>query len=81
MIRVNEMSQRLIKKRNISFIINKYFQSYGSYGRVIVVNGSTTYGRAAKYHCLPQYERIGIFLRKCLDTGYWTDEEPKCEYK
>jgi len=50
-------------------------------GRVIVVNGSTTYGGAAEYHCLPQYERIGIFLRKCLDTGYWSSEEPKCECK
>lgn len=50
-------------------------------GRVIVVNGSTTYRGAAEYHCLPQYERIGIFLRKCLDTGYWSGEEPKCERK
>ncbi|GAB1862793.1 Sushi, von Willebrand factor type A, EGF and pentraxin domain-containing protein 1 [Camponotus japonicus] len=48
-------------------------------GRVIIVNGSTTYGGAAEYHCLPQYERVGIFLRKCLDTGFWSGEEPKCE--
>lgn len=50
-------------------------------GRVIVVNGSTTYGGAAEYHCLPQYERVGIFLRKCMDTGFWNGEEPKCERK
>ncbi|XP_014203613.1 sushi, von Willebrand factor type A, EGF and pentraxin domain-containing protein 1 [Copidosoma floridanum] len=48
-------------------------------GRVIVVNGTTTYGGAAEYHCLPQYERSGLFLRKCLDTGLWSGEEPKCE--
>ncbi|XP_029668396.1 sushi, von Willebrand factor type A, EGF and pentraxin domain-containing protein 1 [Formica exsecta] len=48
-------------------------------GRVIIVNGSTTYGGAAEYHCLPQYERVGIFLRKCLDTGFWSGEEPKCQ--
>lgn len=50
-------------------------------GRVIVVNGTTTYGGTAEYHCLPQYERIGPFLRKCLDTGSWSGEEPKCECK
>ncbi|KAG7211173.1 hypothetical protein KM043_010494 [Ampulex compressa] len=48
-------------------------------GRVIVVNGSTIYGGTAEYHCLPQYERNGPFLRKCLDTGSWSGEEPKCE--
>lgn len=47
-------------------------------GRVIVVNGTTTYGGAAEYHCLPQFERSGLFLRKCLDTGLWSGEEPKC---
>ncbi|CAD1479335.1 unnamed protein product, partial [Heterotrigona itama] len=49
-------------------------------GRVIVVNGTTTYGGTAEYHCLPQYERVGPFLRKCLDTGSWSGEEPKCEF-
>ncbi|XP_063986412.1 sushi, von Willebrand factor type A, EGF and pentraxin domain-containing protein 1 [Diachasmimorpha longicaudata] len=48
-------------------------------GRVIVVNGSTLFSGAAEYHCLPQYERIGPFLRKCLETGMWSGEEPKCE--
>uniref|UniRef100_A0ABD2WSD8 Sushi, von Willebrand factor type A, EGF and pentraxin domain-containing protein 1 n=1 Tax=Trichogramma kaykai TaxID=54128 RepID=A0ABD2WSD8_9HYME len=47
-------------------------------GRVIVVNGTTTFGGAAEYHCLPQFERSGLFLRKCLDTGSWSGEEPKC---
>lgn len=46
-------------------------------GRVIV-NG-TTYGGTAEYHCIPDHERVGQFLRKCLDTGHWSGEEPKCE--
>lgn len=50
-------------------------------GRVIVVNGSTLFGGAAEYHCLPQFERVGPFLRKCLDTGAWSGEEPRCESK
>ncbi|KAF7988440.1 hypothetical protein HCN44_001013 [Aphidius gifuensis] len=48
-------------------------------GRVIVVNGSTLFGGAAEYHCLPQFERVGPFLRKCLDTGSWSGDEPRCE--
>lgn len=48
-------------------------------GRVIVVNGTTTYGGAAEYHCLPHHQRIGLFLRKCLDSGLWSGEEPRCE--
>ncbi|XP_044588526.1 sushi, von Willebrand factor type A, EGF and pentraxin domain-containing protein 1 isoform X2 [Cotesia glomerata] len=48
-------------------------------GRIIVVNGSTLYGGAAEYHCLPLFERVGPFLRKCLDTGIWSGEEPRCE--
>lgn len=50
-------------------------------GRVIVVNGTTTYGGTAEYHCLPQFERVGPFLRKCLDIGSWSGDEPKCECK
>ncbi|XP_057333972.1 sushi, von Willebrand factor type A, EGF and pentraxin domain-containing protein 1 isoform X2 [Microplitis mediator] len=48
-------------------------------GRVIIVNSSTLYGGAAEYHCLPLFERVGPFLRKCLDTGLWSGEEPRCE--
>ncbi|XP_058805446.1 sushi, von Willebrand factor type A, EGF and pentraxin domain-containing protein 1 isoform X1 [Phymastichus coffea] len=48
-------------------------------GRVIVVNGTTTYGGAAEYHCLPQFDRVGLFLRKCLDSGLWSGEEPRCQ--
>ncbi|XP_008215827.1 sushi, von Willebrand factor type A, EGF and pentraxin domain-containing protein 1 [Nasonia vitripennis] len=47
-------------------------------GRVIV-NSSTTYGGTVEYHCIPPFERVGLFLRKCLDSGMWSGEEPKCE--
>ncbi|KAK5642830.1 hypothetical protein RI129_008997 [Pyrocoelia pectoralis] len=47
-------------------------------GRVIVMNG-TTYNSAVEYHCIPQYERIGPYLRKCMDSGDWSGEIPRCE--
>lgn len=48
-------------------------------GRVIVVNESTVYGGSAEYHCVPHYNRIGPYLRKCMDDGKWSGEEPRCE--
>lgn len=50
-------------------------------GRVIVVNESTVYGGSAEYHCVPHYNRIGPYLRKCMDDGKWSGEEPRCERK
>jgi hypothetical protein len=50
-------------------------------GRVIVVNDVTTYGGSAEYHCIPQYNRIGPYLRKCMDDGRWSGDEPRCECK
>lgn len=49
-------------------------------GRVIVMNG-TTYNSAIEYHCVPQYVRIGPYLRKCMDNSEWSGEEPRCECK
>lgn len=49
-------------------------------GRVIVMNG-TTYNSAIEYHCVPNFERIGPYLRKCMDNGEWSGEEPRCESK
>nr|CAD7258063.1 unnamed protein product [Timema shepardi] len=46
-------------------------------GRVIVMNQTTTYNGAAEYHCVPHYERIGPYLRKCMDDGTWSGEEPR----
>lgn len=50
-------------------------------GRVIIMNGTTTYNSAVEYHCIPQYERIGPYLRKCMENGEWSGEEPRCESK
>lgn len=50
-------------------------------GRVIVINESTLYGGSAEYHCVPQYNRIGQFLRKCMEDGKWSGDEPRCECK
>ena len=50
-------------------------------GRVIVVNQSTIYQGVAEYHCIPQFERIGPYLRKCLEGGLWSGEEPRCQCK
>lgn len=48
-------------------------------GRVIVVNESTIYGGSVEYHCVPNFNRIGPYLRKCMDDGKWSGEEPRCE--
>ncbi|RZC43271.1 sushi, von Willebrand factor type A, EGF and pentraxin domain-containing protein 1, partial [Asbolus verrucosus] len=47
-------------------------------GRVIVMNG-TTYNSAIEYHCIPNYERTGPYLRKCMENGDWSGDEPRCE--
>ncbi|XP_046996037.1 sushi, von Willebrand factor type A, EGF and pentraxin domain-containing protein 1 [Schistocerca americana] len=48
-------------------------------GRVIIVNHTTTYNSAAEYHCIEHYSRIGPYLRKCMEDGSWSGEEPRCE--
>lgn len=48
-------------------------------GRVIVVNESTVYGGSAEYHCVPSFIRIGQYLRKCMEDGTWSGDEPRCE--
>lgn len=48
-------------------------------GRIIVINESTIYGGSVEYHCIPNYNRIGPYLRKCMDDGKWSGEEPRCE--
>lgn len=48
-------------------------------GRIIVVNESTIYGGSVEYHCIPNFNRIGPYLRKCMDDGKWSGEEPRCE--
>lgn len=48
-------------------------------GRIIIVNDSTLYGGSVEYHCVPNFNRIGPYLRKCMDDGKWSGEEPRCE--
>jgi len=48
-------------------------------GRIIIVNDVTTYGGSSEYHCVPQYNRIGPYLRKCMEDGKWSGDEPRCE--
>lgn len=48
-------------------------------GRIIVVNESTVYGGSVEYHCIPNFMRIGPYLRKCMDDAKWSGEEPRCE--
>ncbi|KAG8224127.1 hypothetical protein J437_LFUL001821, partial [Ladona fulva] len=48
-------------------------------GRVIVMNGTTTYGSLVEYHCVPKYERIGTYLRRCMENGQWSGEAPQCQ--
>lgn len=48
-------------------------------GRVIVVNDSTLYGGSAEYHCVPHFNRIGPYLRKCMEDGKWSGDQPRCE--
>jgi hypothetical protein len=49
------------------------------HGRIIIVNESTVFGGSAEYHCIPEYNRIGPYLRKCMENGKWSGEEPRCE--
>lgn len=48
-------------------------------GRVIVINETTLYGGSVEYHCVPNFNRIGPYLRKCMDDGLWSGTEPRCE--
>lgn len=50
-------------------------------GRVIIVNNTRTYNSAVEYHCIPHYQRVGPYLRKCMDNGRWSGDEPRCECK
>lgn len=44
------------------------------------MNG-TIYNSAIEYHCIPNFVRIGPYLRKCMENGEWSGDEPKCESK
>ncbi|CAG2055794.1 unnamed protein product [Timema podura] len=40
-----------------------------------------TKGNVQNTTVFPHYERIGPYLRKCMDDGTWSGEEPRCERK
>lgn len=44
-----------------------------------MVNETTIYGGSAEYHCIPGFNRIGQYLRKCTEDGTWSGDEPRCE--
>ncbi|KAF4519567.1 hypothetical protein B566_EDAN004774 [Ephemera danica] len=48
-------------------------------GRVVLPNLTTTFRSAAEYHCIPLYERIGPYLRRCTEDGVWSGDEPRCD--
>lgn len=48
-------------------------------GRVIIMNDTTTYNSAAEYHCVPHFQRMGPYMRKCLDDAQWSGEQPYCQ--
>ncbi|XP_046391090.1 sushi, von Willebrand factor type A, EGF and pentraxin domain-containing protein 1 [Ischnura elegans] len=47
-------------------------------GRVILLNSTSTYGSMVEYHCVPKYEIMGTYLRRCMENGKWSDAEPTC---
>ena len=49
---------------------------YGSVNVTDNTNGST-----AHYECDEGFKLVGDAYRECLDTGYWSDEEPVCKSK
>lgn len=48
-------------------------------GKVLIMNQSTTFSSVIEYHCNKDFVRIGPYLRKCLDDGTWSGEEPRCD--
>jgi hypothetical protein len=48
-------------------------------GRVVLPNLTTTFRSSVEYHCVPQYERVGPYLRRCTEDGVWSGDEPRCE--
>ena len=50
-----------------------------SYGKVNVTGNIPGY--KAHYKCDYGYRLVGEAYRRCLDTGYWSGEEPVCQRK
>ena len=42
-------------------------------------SSNTTFGTIANYSCASPYAVVGDTQRECLDTGIWSNSDPRCE--
>lgn len=49
-----------------------------AFGKVILLNSTTTFDSIGRYSCLPEYKMIGDPYRRCLASGVWSGHDPKC---
>lgn len=85
-VRISAFQFNIFNSTLISYFFSKFVSAVncnhpGSIenGRVIITNGSTHYGSGVEYHCIPHFQRVGPYLRKCMDNGMWSGDEPTCE--
>lgn len=48
-----------------------------AFGKVMLLNGTTTFESVARYQCQPDYKMIGDSYRRCLANGLWSGQT-KC---
>lgn len=49
-------------------------------GKMVLVDGRTTYNATAGYSCAENYTLVGESKQVCGDKGIWMPEQPKCLY-
>ncbi|XP_064486743.1 sushi, von Willebrand factor type A, EGF and pentraxin domain-containing protein 1-like [Ornithodoros turicata] len=49
-----------------------------SNGRGLLANHTTTFGSIVEYECLHDFTLIGEPIRKCMEDGMWSGQEPRC---
>lgn len=47
-------------------------------GRGYLLNSTTTYDSVIEYHCMSEFKIIGDPVRRCLATGSWSGNLPRC---
>ena len=47
-------------------------------GKMVLVDGRTTYNATAGYSCAENYTLVGESKQVCGDKGIWMPEQPKC---
>lgn len=47
-------------------------------GRVVLVDGRTTYNASVEYSCAENYTLVGPSKRVCSQKALWFPEQPKC---